>query len=266
MKCSNCSESISKPLIGKENKALDESSLKKINDFLPDELRQDSFCHKCSSYNHIRNNSVYDTHIYSKYSQYLNKISKKYKFKLTDLNNLKSNINDEKGRLFPEFETVVLYSNTPKELELIEFIESYSVVDTGMWSTSSDNLDAVWSAIHDNIARKGSDTDNKLLNAFELTKEVLRKQAFMLSANSVVDVKYNFSELAGNGKILMYCSGTAAINPKKKVPQLNNIESKFKNQLEGLNSEIKELKSFLIEKSDDNFKALLKEINLSRNN
>ena len=29
MKCSNCSESISKPLIGKENKTLDESSLKK---------------------------------------------------------------------------------------------------------------------------------------------------------------------------------------------------------------------------------------------
>ena len=61
-------------------------------------------------------------------------------------------------------------------------------------------------------------------------------------------------------------SGTAAINPKKKVPQLNNIESNFKNQLEGLYSEIKELKSFLIEKSDDKFKALLKEINLSRNN
>ena len=32
MKCSNCSESISKHLIGKENKALDESSLKNFSE------------------------------------------------------------------------------------------------------------------------------------------------------------------------------------------------------------------------------------------
>lgn len=113
-------------------------------------------------------------------------------------------------------EYIKIYSNIPEGFKLIEFIESFIVVDTGMWSTSSDNLDAFWGALHDNIARSGSNTPSLIKKGFDDTKELLKREAFIRNGNCVVDLKYNFSELAGNGKILIYAQATAAINPNNK--------------------------------------------------
>ena len=121
----------------------------------------------------------------------------------------------------------MIYSNTPSEFKSIQLVESFMVVNSGMWSTSSDNLDPLWGVIHDSAAMKGSNTDSNLSNAFRDLKSRLKRQAFLLGANSIVDLKYNFSELAGNGKILVFVMGTAAINPASDKPSFGSIQEKF---------------------------------------
>ena len=49
--CANCDTKIGNPLIGKEIKKLDKSSLDKLNDFLPESVRRPSFCQKCLAIN-----------------------------------------------------------------------------------------------------------------------------------------------------------------------------------------------------------------------
>lgn len=231
--CSNCN-SKARSLLGSSLKFLDKESVRKLNDFLPESLKSDSFCEKCATYKP----KVEFSHIYSRYEIYIHNLSLELENKTKELNNLNSEIEIEKGQLNYNLNDIGIFSNTPTHIELIELVESYFVVDSGMWSTSSDNLDALWSAVHDNIAREGLDSANKLAKGFETSKRFLKKKAFIKGGNTVVDVKYNFSELAGNGKILMYCQGTAGIDKNKKIPFFNDIDSKYGNKVKTLTEEI----------------------------
>ena len=84
-----------------------------------------------------------------------------------------------------------------------------------MWSTSSDNLRG--SAVHDSIVRKG-ENHPLIATGINDVKNLVKMEAIDKGCNSVVDLKFNFSELAGNGKILIFCQGTAAIDKGNKLP------------------------------------------------
>ena len=155
---------------------------------------------------------------------------------------------------------MILYSCSTLEIELICLVESFIIVDSGMWSTSSDNLDAMWSAIHDKAAREGVESDKKLAKGFENIKALLKKAAFIEGGNCVVDVKYSFSELAGNGKILIHCQGTAAIDKNKPVPDFTSIYSEVKETKKELEDKIKNIEKETSEKSIHYLKEVIKEL------
>ena len=259
--CANCDTKIGNPLIGKEIKKLDKSSLDKLNDFLPESLRRPSFCQKCLNINFNSTIGVEGFNIVRKLEVHhatLREISKKVSH---EINNLKDNINNKKGELYPDFsDKMVLYSCYPSNLELIGFVESFMIVDSGMWSTSSDNLDVMWSVIHDRTAREGFESDKKLSKGFDNIKILLKKASFIEGGNSVVDVKYSFSELAGNGKILMHCQGTAAIDKKNPVPDFSYIHSEFEETKRDLEDKIKNIEQEISEKSIHSLKEVVKEL------
>lgn len=235
MNCSNCDSKIGKAIIGKDNKGIGDESLKLLNNFLPESLRRNSFCEKCASY---KPKVDFISHIYLKYKRYLGELKITLNKLNRELDELNSKILIEKGNVDFNFNSIKLFSNSPENYELLEFIESYIIVDSGMWSTSSDNLDALWSAVHDKAAREGKDSQNKLTKGFEDSKKILKKKAFIIGGNSVVDVSFNFSELAGNGKILIYCQGTAAINKSNPVPSFDEVNEKYRDQLKTLSDKI----------------------------
>ncbi len=254
--CHNCDAKIGKPLIGSENKEVTPVSLLTLNDFLPNKLKRSSFCEKCSTYKP----KVESPHIYVKYKEHYNSLALALKKKRSELEDLSSQIILDKGSIDFNYNDLVMYSNTPTNYELIEFVESYFIVDSGMWSTSSDNLDAMWSAVHDSIARKGIESENKLSKGFSDSKKILKKQAFIKGGNTVVDVKFDFSELAGNGKILMYCQGTAAIDKSRPTPSFEEIDLKHKEQLDRITAEVNTLEKELKTKSLEDFSNLIKSI------
>ena len=259
MKCSNCESKIGKALIGKDIKALSQESVLQLNQFLPESLRKDSFCEKCATYRP----KVELPHIYSRYEIYYDNLVLTVKKKKSELTDLLSEIEIEKGKLDFNFNDIAIFSNTPPHIELIELVQSYFIVDSGMWSTSSDNLDAMWSAVHDSIARKGVDSESKLAQGFEISKKFLKQRAFIKGGNTVVDVKYNFSELAGNGKILMYCQGTAGVDKNKKVPSFTEINSRYSERLAVLTDEIDGIDKTLSINSLENFSNLVKSFTLT---
>ena len=110
-----------------------------------------------------------------------------------------------------------------------------------MWFTSSDNLDAMWSVIHDDIARKGNKTQNKLQDGCNEAKKNLTQSAILCRCYTIVDFKHTFSELAGNGKILIYSSGIASIDKSRALPNIliTNEKRKILDELIKRNNEIK---------------------------
>lgn len=252
-KCSNCN-SDAKPLLGKKLRFLDRSSLEILNEFLPDYLKSSSFCEKCSEYRP----TVEFPHIYLKYKEYIQNLSKERERKKSQLANLVSELEMQKSELYDSAYSIDVFSNTPPYIELIEFVEDYTIVDSGMWSTSSDNIGGVWGAVHDKIARKGDDSLNRLSEGFEKLRASIKLNAFLKGGNSVVDLKFSFSELAGNGKILMYCQGTAGIDRKKNIPDFRVIYSKKNEGLSLLQDEIDAIDKVVLLKSPELLSNLIK--------
>jgi hypothetical protein len=254
--CHNCDAKIGKPLIGSENKEVTPLSVLTLNDFLPNKLKRSSFCEKCSTYKP----KVESPHIYVKYKEHYKDLALTLKKKRSELEDLSSQIILEKGSINFNHNDLVMYSNTPANYELIEFVESYIIVDSGMWSTSSDNLDAMWSAVHDSVARIGVESENKLSKGFSDSKYLLKKAAFIIGGNCVVDIKHSFSDLAGNGKILIHCQGTAAIDNSRPIPSFVEIDLKYKEQLDIITTEVNTLEKELNTKSLEHFSNLIKSI------
>lgn len=256
MNCPNCDSKTGKSFLSGENKVLTQDSLSKLNQFLPEYLRKNSFCFECSSHQEY---TVPYHHIYKKYKEYISNVEGDIVKLRSEIEKLEVKKLEE--RLITDFdiESIKLYTNSPSGLESIEMVECFLVVNSGMWSTSSDNLDPMWSVLHDSMASKGTQSDSLLSKGFRESKLVLKKQAFLKGANSIIDVKYNFSELAGNGKILLYLQGTASINPKLDVPSFNSIDSKFNIERDKINDSINELNSILEANSLSKLGNLIKE-------
>ena len=238
-RCNNCGNKIkSHSSFGNTNRALTSSSLKLLNDFLPDDLVKESFCYDCTTTIEIRTSlSIYD-----KLNEWLKPLEKKKLDIMSSFDSIQESILKKKIIVFDSYkDDIKLYSIIPDKIKTLEFIDNSIIVDSGMWSTSSDNLDAMWSAVHDSIARKGLDSDNKLNKGLFDSKESLKRMVFLNGGNCVVDLKHSFSELAGNGKILIYSQGTMGIDSTKKLVNFNDVEKEFKDELESLESQLNEI-------------------------
>ncbi len=242
-------------MIGKEIKPLSNSSIDKINEFLPEELKSEVFCERCG----LHQERVEMYHIYVKYKRYHNNLDEEiHKIRKEEAEAV-ANLTREKMKYFINFDDLIkFYSYVPSNITPIELIESQIIVDSGMWSTSSDNLDALWSAMHDKVARDGIDSKNKINEGFSNIKDLLKRECFIRGGNTVVDIKYNFSELAGNGKVLFHIQGTASINPEIEIPKFDNIEKKYSDSLSKLINKRKEVFNRKYNYSIENFVELIK--------
>lgn len=261
MRCANCNTKITeKSMLSNGNKLLDKESTVLLNGFLPEEYQSESYCDYCLD-TISAETSVINKHRYKYLPRILNELENFKK----ELNVIEAEKNEKKINLFKEFESKIkLYSNTPKDIKEIEFVESFIVVDSGMWSTSSDNLDAMWSAIHDNVARAGNNTNKLIKDGFESAKSLIKREAFLKEANCVINLSFKFSDLAGNGKILIFAQGTAAFDSTGVKFKLDDIDNSLNDDINEINTLINEYENILVEKSFDNLYNLIQ--SLPRNN
>ena len=152
---------------------------------------------------------------------------------------------------------VKIYSNTPSDIELIEYVESFQVVNCGMWSTSSDNFNPLLSVIHDQMASSGSNSDKLLSEGFSKSKDFIRYDACLKGANTIVDFKHSFSELAGNGKILIYSQGTPGIVKNRTNIDFTELDENHNSKLESIKNEIKEVVDYIALRALVGLKALI---------
>ena len=248
--------------MGKPNELVSEEFYQKLKQFLPDDFIKDSFCHKCVSTDFSTNGE--SKTLYYKYSRYLvgkdfinRRLSKKNALK----RDLDSAIPEKEKRIKNlvqlRSQNVKIYSNTPNDIELIEYVESFQVVNCGMWSTSSDNFNPLISVIHDQMASSGSNSDKLLSEGFSTAKDFIRYDACLKGANSIVDFKHSFSELAGNGKILIYSQGTAGLDSSRPVISFDEIEENHNSKLESMKARIKEIEDYFATRTLDGLKALI---------
>ena len=258
--CSNCNSKLGKAFLGSENNALNPESTEKLNQFLPESLRRDSFCQRCLDITFSK--TVLDDNVLKKFRRYIRKLEKERQELNEKYISLEGEIQKKiSDRYIVNRENVKLYSTVPQHLKLIEYVESFLVVNSGMWSTSSDNLDAMWSAIHDNMAREGKETNNLLGKGFYNTQDLIKKASFVKGGNAVVDVKYNFSELASNGKILVHCQGTAAYDEREKKIDFQDIYDNFKIELDKLRKQLDQYDILFEKYTEAKLLFLLKPLN-----
>ena len=262
MKCPHCDSKIKEAsLINSENKFLNETSIKRINDFLPEKYpkKVKQYCDSCIFFDDYEPKLCY---INERFKEYYENCKEKVESNELDkeISSLSNHIAKTELIYSNSFQgSVKIYSTSPNNFLQEKFIESQIILDTGMWSTSSDNLDAMWSVIHDNIAREGSGTENKLQDGFNEAKKNLRQSATLARCNTIVDFKHTFSELAGNGKILIYSSGMASIDKSRALPDLS-ITNENRKILDELIKRNNELKIYLDSISPLKFKDLIQSI------
>lgn len=262
MNCPSCKSKIrEKSVLLSANQFIAEDQANRINDFLPNEFQAKSkqYCDSCLQID----SSNQETYVInSKFNKFYNELSElKESVELEEkISELSEDIAKTEVIYADSFlASVKLYSTAPDEISQEKFIESQIILDTGMWSTSSDNLDAVWSAVHDSIARKGTDTDNKLQSGFNQAQLNLKRAAAFSRCNTIIDFKHTFSELAGNGKILIYTSGMAGIEKSRELPNFSITNDKRKS-LDEMVKRNKKLREYLNSIHPKKFKNLIRTI------
>lgn len=252
-KCPNCKSKIrnEKGMFKGINRIIPKEHYQQIKDFIDDdEFIEEAYCESCAYQLSIQENSK--SLIRKYHNNFLDHHKKNERWELsTKIKQLKKETDSVRIRIIKSFlNNVKLFSNTDKNFESVTLVEGFKVVDSGMWSTSSDNLDAMWSAVHDSIARKGEKSNSLIAGGINDVKNLVKMEAIDRGCNAVVDLKFNFSELAGNGKILIFCQGTAAINKKSKLPDFSSLDKEF-NLIKSHEKTLEEIKHFLTYKSPD---------------
>lgn len=250
-KCPNCKAKIraEKGMFKGVNRIIPKEHYQKIKEFInDDDFIEEAYCESCA-YAIWKSDST--TSLLSFYYKHFFDHPKKAEKKQLEIKikELKQETDSVRIRIIKSFlNNVNLYSNNNEKFESVGLVEGFKVVDSGMWSTSSDNLDAMWSAVHDSIARKGEKSNSLIASGLKDVKDLIRMEAIDKGCNSVVDLKFNFSELAGNGKILVFCQGTAAIDRKNKLPDFSSLDKEFK-MIQQYEKILEELNYFLTYKS-----------------
>jgi len=199
----------------------------KLKAILPSEFIEDAYCDNCFKLPDLKKYNAFN--IVEKYEKFLrdkkrllerldNQNSVLEKAQIAELKEKKENL------VRRHAEDVNIYSNTPIEFQLLGFVESFQVVDSGMWSTASDNFNPLISVVHDQLASAGNNSDELLSKGFAKAKKYIKYDACLKGGNVIVDFKHTFSELAGNGKILIYSQGTAGIDKTRPVIDFNSLK------------------------------------------
>ena len=99
-RCNNCGNKIkSHSSFGNTNRALTSSSLKLLNDFLPDDLVKESFCYDCTTTIEIRTSlSIYD-----KLNEWLKPLEKKKLDILSNYDKIQESILKKKIIVFDSY-------------------------------------------------------------------------------------------------------------------------------------------------------------------
>ena len=234
-RCLNC-QSVYGNSNGFDTKKLSEDSLTTLNSFLPEYLRRNSFCSKCINTN-IQ--LTYDSNLFSKYQRYMETKKQNLSKVQQQLDELNKEILKTKSDNYEKYSKYIyVYTCKPEGIELIKMVEGFIIVDSGMWSTSSDNLNSIWTVIHDSIAREGIDSTNKISIGLNNVKELVKKSSFVEGGNCVVDFKYTFSELSSNGKILIIGTGTCGIDESQPIFNLSELDSSYSSRKSFLENSI----------------------------
>lgn len=250
-KCPSCKSKIrnEKGMFKGINRIIPKEHYQKIKDFInDDDFIEEAYCESCAYAIWISDSP---TSLLSFYSKHFFDHPKKAEKKQLEIKikKLKEETDSVRIRIIKSFlNNVNLYSNNNEKYESVGLVEGFKVVDSGMWSTSSDNLDAMWSAVHDSIARKGEKSNSLIATGINDVKNLVKMEAIDKGCNSVVDLKFNFSELAGNGKILIFCQGTAAIDKGNKLPDFSSLDKEF-NIIQENEKTLEEVNHFLTYKS-----------------
>ncbi len=259
--CPNCNAKIGKSLMGKPNELVSQDFYQKLKDFLPDDFIKSGYCGKCVE--DLETVYFEATNLYGRYHNYL--IGNNVNIHLNEkkvlegtLKNREQCFEAEKKKLVEAFsKDIVIYSNTPKDIDLVGYVESFQVVNSGMWSTASDNFNPLISVVHDQLASAGSKSDELLTKGFEDSKKYIRYNTCLKKCNTIVDFKHSFSELAGNGKILIYSQGTAGIDKNRPVISFTAIEESNKKKTESIKTQIKEIEDYFASRTLTDLKALI---------
>tara|TARA_B110000908_G_C10154090_1_gene402785 strand:+ start:244 stop:1053 length:810 start_codon:yes stop_codon:yes gene_type:complete len=252
-KCPNCKSTIreEKGVFKGVNKIIPLENYQQIKEFISDDgFINEAYCESCAYTLSILESSK---SLVRKYHDFFVRHPKKTeRGELSSkINKLEKDSDSTRVRIIKSFlNNVTLYSNNHNNFESVSLVEGFKVVDSGMWSTSSDNLDAMWSVVHDAAARKGEKSNSKISEGLNDVKDLIKMEAINKKCNTVLDLRFNFSELAGNGKILIFCQGTAAINTAKKLPDFSSLEKEF-NLIKTYKKTLEEIEHFLTYKSPD---------------
>jgi len=209
------------------NKMLSSDLYFKLKAILPSEFIEDAYCDNCFKLPDLKKYNPFN--IVEKYEKFL-RDKKKLLESLDNQNSVLEKVQiaefkEKKENLVRRHaEDVNIYSNTPIEFQLLGFVESFQVVNSGMWSTASDNFNPLISVVHDQLASAGNNSDELLSKGFAKAKEYIKYDACLKGGNVIVDFKHTFSELAGNGKILIYSQGTAGIDKTRPVIDFNSLK------------------------------------------
>ena len=260
--CPNCNAKIGKSLMGKPNELVSEEFYQKLKEFLPDDFIEKAYCVKCVTDFNI---NLERSNLYSKYNSfllnriYVNKRIDKKKVLIKELDIVVEKREQTIKELIELkfFKDVKIYSNTPDNIDLVGYVESFLVVNCGMWSTASDNFNPLLSVIHDQMASSGSNSDKLLSEGFSKAKDFIKYDACLKGANTIVDFKHSFSELAGNGKILIYSQGTAGIDKDRANIDFTEIEENHNSKLESIKNEIKEIEDYFASRTLADLKTLI---------
>lgn len=223
--CPNCHSKIDSDT--PTNKMLCSDLYFKLKAILPSEFIEDAYCDNCFKLPDLQKYNAFN--VVEKYEKFL-RDKKRLLEKLDNQNSVLekvriSEFKEKKENLVKRnAEDIVIYSNTPIEFQLLGFVESFQVVNSGMWSTASDNFNPLISMIHDQIASAGNNSDELLSQGFAKAKKYIKYDACLKGGNVIVDFKHTFSELAGNGKILIYSQGTAGIDKTRPVIDFNSLK------------------------------------------
>lgn len=252
-KCPNCKAKIrtEKSMFKGINRTIPKEHYQQIKEFInDDDFIEEAYCESCAYVIYLSDSN---SSLLSNYNQLFFDHPKKSEKKQLQIKikELKKETDSVRIRIIKSFlNNVNLYSNSNEKHESIGLVEGFKVVDSGMWSTSSDNLDAMWSAVHDSIARKGEKSNSLIATGINDVKNLVKMEAIDKGCNAVVDLKFNFSELAGNGKILIFCQGTAAIDKKNKLPDFSSLDKEF-DIIKSHEKTLEEIEHFLTYKSPD---------------
>lgn len=208
--CPNCNTKLSTSIF-KENLPLEMKEVNLINRF--SELNSSGYCQKCNNEGNLLANAKEE---YNKQKNQLEKSIADLTFELSEI-----------SKFIP---IVTLHNPKDWEYESLEMVSAQIVSGTGIIAEISAN----WT---DFFGMDSGVYNEKIKNAENKCKDMIRMQAINLGGNAVLGTDIDYSEAGGGKGMLMVCMAGTAV----KIKNLNELGYNT-SALKSLNQIVKSLK------------------------